>query len=66
MDVITEASDLKPHFKYKESKKFIEDLTEDDKGQWIELNDDELENRMSGLMDYTYDKENGALDFKNL
>ena len=36
---------------------YIEDLTEDDKGQWIELSDDKLKNQMSGLMDYMYNKE---------
>ena len=30
MDVKIETSDLPPDFKYKESTKFIEDLTEDD------------------------------------
>ena len=39
-----ETSDLPPGFKYKESTNFIVDLTEDDKGQWIELSDDELKN----------------------
>ena len=69
MEVRNETSDLPPDFKYKESKKFIEDLTENDKGQWTELSDDELKNQMSGLMGYMYDKEVDtadwvALDFK--
>ena len=66
MDVKIETSDLPPDFKYKESTKFIEDLTEDDKGQWIELSDDELKNQMSGLMDYMYDKEIDNVDWDSL
>ena len=57
MDLDIETSDLPPDFKYKGSIKFIEDLTEDDKGQLIELSDDGLKNLMSGLMDYMCDKE---------
>ena len=63
IDVEIETSDLPPDFKYKESTKSIEDLAEDDKGQWIELGDDELKNQMSGLMGYLYDKEIGNVDW---
>ena len=57
MEVEIETSDSPPDFnKYEESTNLIEDLTEDDKGQWIELSDGELENQMSGLMDYIYDR----------
>ena len=45
---------------------FIEDLTEDDKGQWIELSVDELKNLMSGLMGYMYDKEIDNADWDAL
>ena len=54
MDVKIETSELPPNFKYEKSTKYIEDLTEDDKGQWVELSDGELKNQMSGLMDYMY------------
>ena len=57
MEVKTETSNLPPDFKYKESANFVEGLTEDDKGQWIELSDNELKNQMPGLMGYMYDKE---------
>ena len=63
MDVKIETSDLPPGFKYKESTKFIEDLTEDDKGQWVEMTDDELKNQMSGLMNYMCDKEIENVDW---
>ena len=66
MDVKIETSNLPPDFKYEESTKFIEDLTEDDKGQWVELSDDELKNQMSGLMDYMYDKEIENADWDSL
>ena len=62
LEVKMETSDLPPGFKYKESTKFIDDLAEDDKGQWIELSDDELRNQMSGLMGYMYYKEIGNMD----
>ena len=42
MEVKIETSNLPPDFKCKESKKFIGDLIEDDKGKWIQLSDDEL------------------------
>ena len=57
---------LPPDFKYKESTQFIDDLTDDDEGQWIELSDDELKNQMSGLMDYMYDKEIDNVDWDSL
>ena len=57
MDVKIETSDLPPDFKYKESTNFIEGLIEDDKGQWVELIDDELINQMPVLMGYMCDKE---------
>ena len=63
---IYETSDLPPAFMYKESTKFIEDLTEDDKGQWIELSDGELKNQMPGLMDYMCHKEIGNVDWDAL
>ena len=71
MEVEIETSDRPPDFKYKESTKSIENLTEDDKGRWIELSDDELKNQLSGLIDNMYDKEICNLDwdarnFKNL
>ena len=48
MDMKIETSDLPPDFRYKERTRFIEGLTEDDKGQWIELNDDELKIKCQG------------------
>ena len=63
---IPAASAANPPHEHKGSTKFIEDLTEDDKGQWIELNDGELKNQMSGLMDYMYDKEIDNVDWDSL
>ena len=63
MEVKIETSDLPPDFKYKESTRFIENLTEDYKGQWIVLSDDEFHNQMSGLMGYMYDKEIDNVDW---
>ena len=39
------ASDLPPDFKFKESTWYIDDLTEDDKGQRTEMSDCDLENK---------------------
>ena len=61
-EVKIRTSALPPDFKYKESAKFTEELTEDKKGQWIEFNGDELKNQMPGLMAYMYDKEIGNAD----
>ena len=56
MTVETETNELPPKFMYKESKKHIEDLTEDGKEQRVELSDGELKNQTSGLMGYMYGK----------
>ena len=48
IEVKIETSDLPPDLNFKESTKFIGDSTEDDKGQWIELSDDELKIKYQG------------------
>ena len=63
MDVKKETSNIPPYFKYKESKKYTEDFTENGKWQWVELRDYELKHQMSGLMDYMYEKEIDNLDW---
>ena len=68
MNVKIETSELPPYFKYKEFTQYIKYLSKDGKGQWVELSDDELKYRMSGLMGYMYDKEidNADCDAHNL
>ena len=66
MDVKIEAFELPPNFKYEECTKNIKDLTDDDKGQWVKLSDEELKNQMSGLMGYMYDKEIDSADWEAL
>ena len=63
MNVKIETSGLPSDFKYIESTKLIEALTEDDMGQWIELSDEKLKIQISGLMGCMYDKEIGNLDW---
>ena len=65
MDVKTETSELPPNLGIKKVRK-IEDLKEDDKGQWVELTNDELKNQMSGLMGYMRDKEFDIVDWDAL
>ena len=48
MDVKFETSYLPPDFSKKESTKLNEYLTEDDKGQLIELSEDEFKKKCQG------------------
>jgi hypothetical protein len=44
------------------STKTIDEMTDRDKGKWVELTEKELQEQMVGLIDYCYDNEYANID----
>ena len=53
-------------FKYKDTIKTIDELDDDYKGKWIEMSNEELQNQMSGLMDFFDGTEYDNIDWSTL